>query len=113
MERSSRAGDNMKWPFKKKDEENPWDIEEKPKVTDEELDEAIEQTKKPKTKLHGWKLDQILLIPWFVFHVAGVLAGLAGVLVGVSMAVFILLYALVSLYFSSKYFLLIREVKQK
>ncbi|MBE0634241.1 hypothetical protein IH574_06675 [Candidatus Bathyarchaeota archaeon] len=95
---------------KKKDEENPWDTEEKPKVTDEELDKAIKQMNKPKTKSRfpWWKVDQVLLIPWALVHFAGLY-----VFIGSAMSSFVLVYMLVSLYFSSKYFLLIREVKQK
>ena len=98
-------------PFKKKEEEeNPWDTPDKPEPTEEEITKAIEEMKKTKTKtgLPWWKLDQILLIPWALVHFAGLY-----VFLGSAMSGFIVIYVLVSLYFSTKYFLLIGKVHRK
>ena len=96
--------------FKKKKDENPWSTDEKPKVTDEELDQAIEDMNKPKPKrgFPWWKLDQVLLILWALVHFAGLY-----VMIGTAMPGFIVVYILVSLYFSTKYFLLIGKVHRK
>jgi len=94
--------------FKKKEEENPWDAEEKPEVTEEEIEKAIEQMKKPKPPFPWWRVDQVLLIPWALVHFAALY-----LMMGTPLSVFILIYVIISLYFSSKYFLLIREIKQR
>jgi len=54
--------------FKKKEEENPWNTEEKPAVTDEEIEKAIEQMKKPKPSFPWWRVEAGLVIIWGLAH---------------------------------------------
>ena len=91
-----------------KEEPDPWNQPEKPKVTEEEIEQAIEDMNKPKPSFPWWKVDQVLLIPWAIIHFIGLY-----VMMGSPLSGGFLVYVIVSLYFSSKYFLLIRKVNRK
>jgi len=51
--------------FKKKEEENPWDAEEKPEITEEEIEKAIEQMKVPPKQ---FKKTTIVIGLWWLIN---------------------------------------------
>jgi len=95
--------DDLKALLKGKDV-NPWDLSEKPKVTDEERQEAIEEMKKPKPKFPWWKANAAGIIIWGIINFV-LLFGMAGSPVAGG----ILFYVLVNLAIYIHYFILLRR----
>ena len=94
--------------FKKKEEENPWDEKQRPEVTVEEAEEAIESMKKPKPPFPWWKLNAGFVILWGLGHFV-LLFGMAGS----QIAAGILIYVLVNMYIFVRYLLILGKVHRK
>ena len=92
----------------RKEEPDPWNQPEKPKVTDEEIDQAIEKMKQPKPPFPWWKLDAGFTILWGLGHFV-----LLYVMMGSQLSGGILVYVLVNLYIFIRYLLILGKVNRK
>jgi len=91
-----------------KEEPDPWNQPENPKVTDEEIDQAIENMKQPKPPFPWWKLDAGFVLLWGLGHFA-----LLYVMMGSQLSGGILVYVLVNLYIFIRYLLILGKVNRK
>jgi len=108
VEGSPGAWYNLMRLFKKKEEENPWDEKQRPEVTVEEAEEAIESMKKPKPPFPWWKLNAGFVILWGLGHFV-LLFGMASS----PIAAGILVYVLINLYIFMRYLLILGKVNRK
>ena len=91
-----------------KEEPDPWNQPEKPKVTEEEIEQAIEDMNKPKPRYPWWKLGAALVGLWGLGHFV-----LLYVMIGSPISGAILIYVLVNLYIFLRYGLLLGKVNRK
>jgi len=92
----------------RKEEPDPWNQSKKPKVTDEEIEQAIEKMKQPKLPFPWWKLDAGFVLLWGLGHFA-----LLYVMIGSPISIAILIYVLVNLYIFIRHLLLLGKVNRK
>ena len=98
----------------KGEEADPWedydpDAPQKPPVTDEEIQEAVEQLKKPKPRPHTLTaLNQGFILVWGLGHFL-----ILYVMIGSPISGGILLYVLVDLIIFSHYFWLLNKERKR
>jgi hypothetical protein len=92
------------------DELDPWNLKEEKKVSDEEIEQAIENMSKPKKKPPYFALFlQLFTLAWGIGHFA-----ILYVMIGSPISGGILVYVLISLLLYAHYFMLLnKERKQR
>lgn len=91
-----------------KKDDNPWEVETKPKVSEDEIVEAIEHMKAPKRGYPWWKLEAATVMLWGLGHFA-----LLYVMIGSPISGGILVYVLVNMYIFTRFLLILGKVNRK
>jgi len=100
--------DKLREKIQPQEEENPWEEEEKPKVSESEIEEAIEKMKHSKPGFPWWRVEAGFLILWMIVHVA-----ILYVMVDSPINGGIFVYVVINMYIFARYLLMLGRVNRK
>lgn len=100
--------DKLREKLSPKQDDDPWNKEANPLVSEEEMQEAIEKMKQPRPPFPWWRVESGLLILWMVVHFA-----ILYVMIGSPLNGGIFVYVLFNLYIFTRYLLILGRVNRK